>query len=107
VLFKGALCDAPSTIAVEAWACERVRQLGVPSARVLAVDRGEWFFPGPYLIMEKLPGQPLDGLGLPPGKLRPLLRQVGRWLRQIHSVQLEGFGCPDAELYLSEGKISG
>jgi GT2 family glycosyltransferase/glycosyltransferase involved in cell wall biosynthesis/aminoglycoside phosphotransferase (APT) family kinase protein len=107
VVFKAALDEARSRLGLEGWACERVRRLGVPSPKVLAVDARRRSFPARYVLMEKVPGQPLSALNLTPDKLGPLLRQVGQYLRLIHSVPLEGFGYLDEALYLSENRISG
>lgn len=107
VVFKADLDEAERTLALEGWAYERVRQLGVPCPRVLACDASKRLFPSPYLILERVPGQPLDTLGLAPDKLHSLLNQVGGYLRLIHSVHLEGFGYLDEAVYLGDNRVMG
>jgi len=107
VVFKAALTHPDSRVALEGWAYERVRRLGVPCPKVIAVDAGRRLFPARYVLMEKVPGQPLSALQLPPDKLGPLLGQVGQYLRLIHSIPIDGFGCLDEALYLSENRVRG
>jgi aminoglycoside phosphotransferase (APT) family kinase protein len=107
VVFKATLDAANSTLALEGWACDRVRKLGVPSPKVLAFDASRQYFPSPYLIMEKVSGQPLKTLRLSPDRLGLVLRQVGRFARLIHSVRLEGFGYLDEALYLLQNTVRG
>jgi tRNA A-37 threonylcarbamoyl transferase component Bud32 len=66
----------PSRIALEAWACGRVRAIGVPAPFVVAVDTSATLFPSPYLIMQKMVGRPLTQLGLPVEQQRPYLQDV-------------------------------
>ncbi len=44
------------------------------------------------LIMERLPGEPLSDTPLPAAAVRDVLRQVGRHLREAHSITREEYG---------------
>jgi aminoglycoside phosphotransferase (APT) family kinase protein len=85
--------------------CETVRGLGVPAPQVLAVDTSRGALPSSYFIMEKAAGQPLATLGM--AERRPFLRQAGSYLRQIHSIQLDGFGWLDEQHYRRSGLARG
>lgn len=106
VVFKAALYG-DGTIATEAWAYERIRQLGVPVPAVLALDTSKRVFPTTYMILERVSGAPLASLQLPPDRLRPLLLRGGQYLRLIHTIQPEGYGLLDEALHLREGRIRG
>lgn len=107
VIFKAAVPGREGTIALEAWACERVRRAGVPAPRILAVDTSRQIYPGAYLIQEKVRGIPLSRVG--PAKRRQWesLWQAGRYLRLIHKIALDGFGWLDGAHYLREGRVKG
>lgn len=77
------------------FAVEGLLQVGVPTPRVLAVDRtgryeGE-FFEYPFLILEKAPGVPMDRWLLQdkpePRECLEVLRRIGEDLRKVHSVR--------------------
>ena len=55
----------PDVIAVEAWACERAREGGVPAPAVLEVDTGGARFPSSFFVMEKAEGESLASLDVP------------------------------------------
>jgi aminoglycoside phosphotransferase (APT) family kinase protein len=80
-------------IGLEAWMCEQVRALGVPAPQILALDTSRSALPTSYFIMEKARGQPL--ITVPPAQQPAFLRQIGAYLRQIHTVQVEQFGWLD------------
>jgi aminoglycoside phosphotransferase (APT) family kinase protein len=92
-------------IALEAWMCETARRLGVPAPQVLAVDTSRSLLPSSYFIMEKAAGQPLMSLAVE--ERRPFLRQAGAHLRQIHSLQIDGFGWLDEQHYRQHGAVRG
>lgn len=105
------------------FAVDSLRQAGVPTPRVLAVDRsgrheGE-FLDFPFLVLEKAEGMPMDRWLL---ERKPnladrhaVLRQVGEILRRIHSLPVasgwgnlndEGVGRFDSWAeYLEENRV--
>lgn len=92
----------------EAWTCDRLRACGVPVPRVLAVDVSRRLLPCAFLIMEKVPGEPLDEVLRARSSQTPsLLREAGEHLRRIHAVTLEGAGRLDAALLGHDGTIRG
>jgi aminoglycoside phosphotransferase (APT) family kinase protein len=107
VVFKAIDADGRDRdgIALEAWMCETVRRLGVPAPQVLAVDTSRSALPSSYFIMQKAAGQPLMSLAVE--ERTPFLRQAGACLRQIHSMQLDGFGWLDEQLYRRHGTVRG
>jgi aminoglycoside phosphotransferase (APT) family kinase protein len=73
----------------ERWALDAARAAGVPTPRVLLLDRTPQ---GAFCIEEKLPGTPLDVVlerGEWPGAA---IEQLGALLAAIHGVPVEGFG---------------
>ncbi|MET9022949.1 aminoglycoside phosphotransferase family protein [Actinopolymorpha sp. NPDC004070] len=76
--------DAHAVVS-EAWACERVRAVGVPAPEVVAVDTGRDTLPLPYLLMRRLPGGPV-------GDADTALESAGRWLRAVHEIEVDGYG---------------
>ena len=76
--------DAHAVVS-EAWACERVRAVGVPAPEVVAVDADRDTLPLPYLLMRCLPGGPVDDAD-------DALVAAGRWLRAVHEIEVEGYG---------------
>jgi aminoglycoside phosphotransferase (APT) family kinase protein len=109
LIFKAAdpLGHDPSRIAMEAWACTRAREAGVPAPRILAVDTTAALFPTSYLLMASMAGQPLQSCGLTSEQQRPYLRQTGRLLRLVHTITLHGYGSLDDGLFLRTGQVHG
>src|SRR5262245_33065478 len=107
VIFKAIDAEGrdPDGIGLEAWMCATVRALGVPAPQVLAVDTSRDALPSSYFIMEKASGQPLSSL--PAAQHHTFLRQAGAHLRQMHSVQLDGFGWLDEHRYRQRGMVRG
>ena len=107
VIFKAIDPDGrdPDGIGLEAWMCDTVRTLGVPAPHVLTVDTSRSTLPTSYFIMEKARGQPLNTL--PAAQQSPFLRQIGAYLRQIHTVQVEQFGWLDEPHYRQHHTIQG
>jgi aminoglycoside phosphotransferase (APT) family kinase protein len=92
-------------IGLEAWMCERVRALGVPAPAVLMLDTSCSALPTSYFIMEKARGQPLSTIS---SERQPaFLRQIGAYLRQIHTVQVEQFGWLDEMQYRQHHTVQG
>jgi aminoglycoside phosphotransferase (APT) family kinase protein len=87
IFFKGFLSERGETAALEGWAYDRLRLLGVPAPAVLLVDTGGARLPIGFLLMTKVEGSPLAELGAASNDAgRTLLRQAGAFLRQIHGV---------------------
>jgi aminoglycoside phosphotransferase (APT) family kinase protein len=107
VIFKAIDADGrdPDGIGLEAWMCETVRSLGVPAPQVLAVDTSRGLLPSSYFIMQKAGGQPLSTL--PAARQRMFLHKIGGYLRQLHTLQLQGFGWLDEQHYRQHGAIRG
>ncbi|GAA2760316.1 aminoglycoside phosphotransferase family protein [Actinopolymorpha rutila] len=76
--------DAHAVVS-EAWACERVRAVGVPAPEVVAVDADRKTLRLPYLLMRCLPGGPVDDADA-------ALESAGRWLRAVHEIEVDGYG---------------
>jgi aminoglycoside phosphotransferase (APT) family kinase protein len=95
----------PDGIGLEAWMCEQVCALGVPAPQVLTVDISHSLLPTPYFVMEKAHGQPLNSL--PAAQQPAVLRQIGAYLRQIHSMQVERFGWLDEQHYRQYRAVQG
>jgi len=68
------------------------RKTGVPVARIIAYDNTHTLIDRDYLIMERLPGRPLNELPLAPHQVEIVLEQVGRYLRQMHRVRTNKYG---------------
>ncbi|MGW0231642.1 aminoglycoside phosphotransferase family protein [Actinopolymorpha singaporensis] len=79
--------DAHAVVS-EAWACERVRAVGVPVPEVVAVDADRNTLALPYLLMRRLPGAPVDDVD----DADAALETAGRWLRAVHEIEVEGYG---------------
>jgi aminoglycoside phosphotransferase (APT) family kinase protein len=107
VIFKAIDADGrdPDGIGLEVWMCETIRALGVPAPQVLAVDTSRSALPSSFFIMEKAKGQPLSTLSA--AQQRTFLRQAGAHLRQIHSLQIDGFGWLDEQHYRQQGAVRG
>lgn len=70
----------------EAWACQRVRHEGVTAPEIVHLDTKGRDLPVPYLLMRRLPGQPVDDDS-------PALRLAGEQLALVHSISLHGYGA--------------
>lgn len=107
VIFKGSDPAGRDVdgIGLEAWASEKVREAGVPTPTIVAVDTSRKQLPMSYFIMEKAAGQPLSTLPLE--ARRPYTVKVGGLLRQMHTIALEGFGWLDETVYKDNGQIRG
>lgn len=97
----------PDGIALEAWAYEVAAAHGVPAPRIYAVDTSCAHFPSSFFIMEKARGRSLADLQISHEELAPLLQEVGRALRMLHTVQLPGFGWLDEAHYRQTGEVRG
>ena len=73
------------SVVAESWACGRAREAGVPAPEIVAVDLDQAILPLPYLLMRRMPGGPVD-------EAHEAIVEVGRRLRALHEVRVEGFG---------------
>jgi aminoglycoside phosphotransferase (APT) family kinase protein len=64
----------------------------VPVAQILAYDDSRQWLDRDYLLMERLPGQPLSEAELPRQQLDGVLEQVGLYLRQMHALVADRYG---------------
>jgi aminoglycoside phosphotransferase (APT) family kinase protein len=97
----------PDGIALEAWACEAARDVGVPAPRVLVVDTTRARLPASFFIMEKAAGAPLERLSLPEDRLDALLTTFGSHLRALHEIRIPGFGWLDEDAFRTTGQVRG
>lgn len=80
-----------TALAAEAWACRRVRDLGVPAPEVVATsfdDRAPHPVEAPFVLLRHLDGSPLP-LDSRDGRAAA---EAGEHLRAVHSVAMEGYG---------------
>lgn len=73
-------------LVTEAWACDRVRRLGVSAPEVVVLEAVPASLASPFLIMRRL-----AGCAVPDSS--SALVDVGRELRLAHSVGLSGYGA--------------
>jgi len=64
----------------------------VPVARILAYDDSRTLIDRDYLLMERLPGQPLTEVRVTPPLYAHILHQVGGYLQQMHALTAERYG---------------
>jgi Ser/Thr protein kinase RdoA (MazF antagonist) len=64
----------------------------VPVAEILAYDDSRQLVDRDYLVMERLPGQPLSEADLPSRRLDGVLEQVGAYLAQMHLLVADRYG---------------
>ena len=107
IIFKAFLAPREDTVALEAWAYDRVRQLGVPVPRVLAVDASRTLVATGFVLLEKLQGAPLRQCAPATAAAERLLREAGRHLRMLHGVEVEGAGALDPRAYVRNGATRG
>lgn len=94
-------------IALEAWSCERSREAGVPAPRILSLDTSCSRFPSSFLIMEKMRGECLERLELPPQELEKALRELGSLMRALHEIETPRFGLLDETHHRATGVVRG
>jgi aminoglycoside phosphotransferase (APT) family kinase protein len=73
-------------LTAEAWACERVRAVGVTAPDVVALDVDRHALPAPFLLMHRMPGAGVSD------RRHPALVEAGRQLRRVHSIPMTGYG---------------
>ena len=93
-------------IALEAWACESARSLGIPTPEVIEVDTSSERFPSSFFVMCAAEGTPVDERQQ--GEARTVVaRRIGELMAQLHSATLPGFGWLDTEHYAETSEIRG
>jgi aminoglycoside phosphotransferase (APT) family kinase protein len=82
---------------IESWAMGKLKSLGLPNLQTPAYSALADSFSAPFLVIEEAKGQPLNRFedaetqAMP----QPLLFELGRLLRRVHSVEAEGAGLID------------
>lgn len=84
-------------IALEAWAYDQAREVGVPVPRIQVVDTSCSRFPASYFVVEKAKGDSLERLSLAPEALQAALLDLGSHMRTLHEIELHGFGWLDGD----------
>lgn len=64
----------------------------VPVPQIIAHDESRERIDRDYLLMERMPGQPISEVGLSRQAVERLLRQVGECLRSVHAMQSDRYG---------------
>ncbi len=70
----------------EAWACERIRAVGVAGPEIVAFEASPVELPRPFLLMRRLPGAGLDS------SPHDAFVEAGSQLRLVHSIRADGYG---------------
>lgn len=73
-------------LSAEAWACERVRAVGVTVPEIIAFESSAADLPRPFILMRRLPGAGLDSAP------HDAFVEAGRQLRLVHSNRADGYG---------------
>jgi aminoglycoside phosphotransferase (APT) family kinase protein len=94
-------------IALEAWTCEKARDVGVPAPRVVTVETNRTRFPSSFFIMERATGEPMEGLTLSEDQETRLLNELGSHLSALHRIKIPGFGWLDEGAFASSGTVRG
>ena len=105
VVFKADREVGKGRVVLEAWAYQRARELGAPVPRVLATDLGHETYPRNFIIIEKLPGVPLDDVDLE--ERQRLIREAGWAVRSVHEIGIPGFGLLEEAGYLRTAQVQG
>ena len=107
VLFKADREAGKGRVVLEAWAYQRVRELGAPAPRVLATDLGRENYPRNFIIIEKVPGVPLSRVERGTEERRRLVREAGWAIRAVHEIGIPGFGVLKESTYLRNAQVQG
>jgi Ser/Thr protein kinase RdoA (MazF antagonist) len=67
-------------------------ETSVPVAAILAYDDSRTLLDRDYLLMERLPGQPLTSARLADRQVEGVLEQVGFYLAQLHALVADRYG---------------
>ncbi|MCH7641241.1 aminoglycoside phosphotransferase family protein [Patescibacteria group bacterium] len=90
---------------VEEAVLHRVLDAGMKAPKPVASDVSKSKYPFRYLILEEVPGSPLEEI--PKNRWPPLLEQAGKELVQMYSIDLPGFGNLDPEIFRKSAKLVG
>ena len=107
VLFKADREADRGRVVLEAWAYQRVRELGAPAPRVLATDLGQETYPRNFIIFEKVPGIPLANTRVTGEERNRLVREAGWAIRAVHEIGVPGFGSLEEATYLRNARVQG
>lgn len=107
VLFKAEQETGPGRVVLEAWAYQRVREFGAPVPRVLATDLGLETYPRNFIIIEKVPGEPLAEIEVAAEERHRLIREAGWAIRAVHAIGVPGFGSLEEATYLRNAQVQG
>lgn len=88
---------------VEAWVADIVRGRGLPVPQVYHVDVRREHAPFDFAVVERGRGTALSVFDDYEERTRMLLREVGRLLAQVHSIQGDGYGFIDAAPAVQRG----
>jgi aminoglycoside phosphotransferase (APT) family kinase protein len=84
------------TLHLDTWAGEALLQARLPAVAVRHVDLSRTVVPFDYQILDEGPGRPLDRFNDDEPRMRRLLRELGRFVAEVHSISLSGYGLLDA-----------
>ncbi|MDH3259484.1 MAG: aminoglycoside phosphotransferase family protein [Acidimicrobiia bacterium] len=107
VLFKSDQEAGRRRVVLEAWAYQRVRELGAPAPRVLATDLGRETYPRNFIIIEKVPGVSLADISVEPEERYRLIREAGWAIRAVHEIGIPRFGLLEEATYLRNAQVHG
>jgi aminoglycoside phosphotransferase (APT) family kinase protein len=107
VMFKADREAGRGRVVLEAWAYQRIRELGAPAPRVLATDLGRETYPRNFIIIEKVAGVPLSDVRFEPEERHRLVREAGWAIRAVHEIGIPGFGLLDEGTYLRNAQVQG
>jgi len=107
VLFKSDREAGQGRVVLEAWAYQRVRELGAPAPRVLATDLGRETYPRNFIIIEKVAGVPLADVHVRADERQRLIREAGWAIRTVHEIGVPGFGLLEEGTYLRNAQVQG
>lgn len=86
------------TFDTEEWAIRQCAVIGLPVPKVLYLEEKD--VEGQHLsfcVESKLPGVPLNELSIDGDDLQNVLKQAGEFLKEIHTIKIDGFGGIDKE----------
>ena len=92
----------PRHFRVETSALDLLHRHNVPTPRILAFTERASFINRPLMIQTAAEGIPLNRINPEKDRLQ-IWELAGKTLKQIHAIQIEGFGKLDVE----QGKLSG
>jgi aminoglycoside phosphotransferase (APT) family kinase protein len=97
-------CGTGDEFGIEAWACDRARDLGVPAPQVISIDTAG---PISHLAVSKVPGVALLDRRVPVDVAQRGACEAGARLRRLHDDLLPGFGWVDREHFRHTAEVRG